>query len=205
MSPERLAPIVSTICIVAVFLVWIRQQRQIGARHALECRRRGLAARAVLPGALMDICKYSEECARVLRSYLDRTDEDRDGFASLGPSAPAVPADVVKIIRGCIENAEEDDIPRLAECIRRLQVQHARLQSLLDRQPVAAERLNSRLVDAILLHAYTSRLFPYALTAKRYDSDRTYVQYVSASAHACGIFEYQYPEIFKILGRLSAW
>jgi hypothetical protein len=184
----------------AFFMVW--QQHKISQREAEQRRRKGVAARAVMPAALAEISEYAQNCVHLLAELYPRTTE----YTLLASSfpVPQFPSDPIKVLRDCIEHADEADIEPMVSCIQRLQIQNSRISTLLLRpkdKPLHMHEFDSALVDAIDLHACCSSLFIYA----RFNDNGRCLrkeQYIMSSAKVCSLDEERFPSLFKYMKAL---
>lgn len=139
--------------IAAVFLsVW--QQHKIDERETKQRKRKSVASRAAMPAALAEICQYADECAeKVIELYPHNAEVSV--VAGRFP-VPKFPTELIKVLQDCIEHAEEEDAARIAECIRKLQIQHSRLSKLLSKSTIKhaiKHSFDSIIIDTIELNA----------------------------------------------------
>ena len=156
-----------------------------------------------MPASLAILCDYAEECVDRLRAIYPY---QNTGNTLLGGAfqVPTFPNDAIPPLKECIEYADEEDAKLIAECIRRLQIQHSRLSELLHQilgLLITNNYLKSMICDTVQLHAYCSSLYPYARIEKPYDAQRPWHQFVRASALSCGSNKSVFPSIFDSLSR----
>ncbi len=120
------------------------------------------AAKAVLPLALSELSQYARDCIRMLDPLTRR--EDADIPADL--EAPRIPAHTASALQLCARHADPANVDRIAKALGKLQVNHSRLTSWVQR--VRAERRIRHvegldcMVSAMELHAAIDELFRYA-------------------------------------------
>ncbi|TRL31985.1 hypothetical protein FM996_13020 [Methylosinus sporium] len=192
-------PWVTAIGVIAAafFVVW--QQHMIAKREAEQRSRKSVAARAVMPAALAEICQYAQKCGHILKDIYPRT---ADHCLLAGSFCiPEFPSDAIKVLRDCIEHADKPHIEPIAGCIKRLQVQNSRLTSLLGKPSetlIHIHQIDSALRDVIELHACCSDLFWYARFETE-EPDMTIEQSIFNSATICNIDEHSFPSLFKYM------
>lgn len=190
------------IVIASFFAVW--PQWRIDQREILQRRRKSIAARAVMPAALAQICQYAEKCTEKLKE-LYTADGTARVLAGSFP-VPDFPTDSIGILKECVEYAEENDARRIADCIRKLQIHHSRISRLLQRstlQPLIPHVFDNSIVDTIDLHAYCSSLYAYARIEKQYELSIKDDELILSSCVACNIYTEDYPGVFEIMKRMK--
>jgi hypothetical protein len=184
--------------------------RQI--QHAQEMeeerrRRQNYAARAVMPHALSSLCRYAKDCSTALRAVLagGLPPNEQEGVALPAELvAPAIPNDVVPVLRQCIEFGLLDVQERLADLICHLQVQTARInapEDFIQGRIVSAYYFYSLFGDAFEIYARADRLFAYARREDEAALGDPDFNDISRAAFFCGFHEEQWPDLYRQLTR----
>jgi hypothetical protein len=202
--PPWITPVISAVAVGsgAWFVFW--QQSRIDKREEALRKRRSNAARAAMPTALAEINRYAEKCADEITEI-----HPGEGEASLiaGPlPVPQFPKDAIELLRDCVEYADEEDSERIAECIRKIQIQHSGIWTFLNRsilKPLPAVSFDSVLIDTIDLHAYCSSLYHYARTRGDYTHTKPYTVFIRSSAAVCNVYDERLPTLFNTMKRLN--
>jgi hypothetical protein len=189
------------VIVAAFFAYW--QQYKIDERETTQRKRKGVAARAVMPAALAEICEYAEQSAETVTERYPRG----AGFSSWAllvgsVPVPNFPSESIKALRDCIEYAEGADTARIADCIRKLQIQHSRLSKFLLRshdKALMQYEFDSILTDTIELHAYCSSLFPYARGEEISATVRPCEELIRSSASYCNIYANNFHSVFDYM------
>jgi hypothetical protein len=154
-------------------------------------RRRNLAARAMMPAALSEICNYSERCMKILLPLLPAAGEHR--VTGRIQSVPPVPTEALYTLRHSIEFGDDQVAEVIADLIRKIQIQHTRLVSTENRLSSAQSVLRSNvldyIVDALEVFARASKLFPYARRATDEPATATVKEDLELAARNCGIWD----------------
>lgn len=186
----------------AWFAIW--QQNKIEEREARQRRRKSVAARAIMPAALAEICEYAEQCAATVKVGYP---SGQGGTIIAGTiPVPKFPSDAIKVLRDCIEHGDDKDIAKISILIGKLQVQNTRITPFLlrsDFKTVTAHNYDMFLSDIIDLHACCASLFPYARFEDVAENCQTYEQLIRASASCCNIYDYAYPHVFEYMRRIG--
>jgi hypothetical protein len=176
--------IVGVTAVVAAFFAIRETKRQIAQvdehrRDDLE--RENYAARAVLPVALSRLSNYAKACVVQLLAAIDLPPADLPTHEF---SFPEIPNDIIPVIRDCVRFADGGKRRELADLLRKLQIQHARLAEFSDHDPGHLRlRINviEYCVDSIGLFGRASALFDYG----RREADSA-VQPLQGVAMVCG-------------------
>ena len=192
-------PWVTAIGVISATYLAVWQQQKNSEREAEQRRRKNIAARSVMPAALSEICDYADVCVERLTKLYPR-DEAIPILPEKFP-VPDFPSDATDILKECIEHAEEEDGKKIAECIRKLQIQHSRVSSFFQSSTPRAlpYSFDSMIIDTVSLHAYCSMLFPYARIEDAYQSSQTFELQTSISLHSLKIYEETFPSVYKLL------
>jgi hypothetical protein len=114
-------------------------------RHIQTSTRKALAARAQMPDALSQLCRFTEGCM----SFLDGRNE----------GLPDKATDAINILKSTIEFIDTQPAGKVFELVSFYQVHNARLYSGREhRSPEIADRM----YDTALLRFYVDRLYDYA-------------------------------------------
>ena len=88
-----------------------------------------VAAKAFLPEALSELCRYFKESAVLyVEAYIRASDKEDSCKTSLNIALPNLPADYRDVFSKCISTAKPDVGEHLAYILSRLQVHNARLK-----------------------------------------------------------------------------
>lgn len=194
-------PWVTAAGVITAALLSLWQQHEIEEREIKQRRRKSVAARAVMPPALANICEYAERCAHTLKDFYGTSDEESTILAGPLP-VPHFPSDSIMVLRDCIEHADEKDIEGIAACIKKLQTQNSRVSRLLlrsDYTPITIHEIDSILFDTIDLHVCSSSLFPYARLDTSATDSELKEKYIIESASVCKIREDAFPSFFEYM------
>lgn len=88
-----------------------------------------IAARAFLPSALNDLCKYTESSATLLNDALEKATNGQIKF-KLRVELPNLPTTHRETFGKCISLAEPELSSHLAEILEKLQTHHARMENI---------------------------------------------------------------------------
>lgn len=140
------------------------------SRHlAEETRRRNFwAARSFLPEALSELSGYCRSSMAVFVEAYRRAADPQDRCNSpLAIEKPNLPEGYRKVFSDCIAVAEPDVAQRLSYILMRLQVHHARLNSLFnaftdDNTVVTKEIIKSYLYRIGEIHALINKTFEFS-------------------------------------------
>jgi hypothetical protein len=184
---------------VLTVLVINKQIREASRQESERRRRQNLAARAMMPAALSEICFYSERCISLLRTLLPATGEHRV-FGHFN-EVPAVPAEALFTLRQSIEFGDDRVAEAIADLIRKIQIQHTRIIGTKSRllspdETVLRTNLLDYIVDALEVHARASNLFRYARRETEHAPAEPNSDNVKLSARNCGLWDDINSEIF---------
>jgi hypothetical protein len=104
--------------------------RQIGeTKNEVEAakKRDEFAAKAVLPLALSQLSQYGVDCIELVNPLITGQRREVDH----GDETPPVPNDVIEVLQGSARFADDKNANRIAALLGKLQVQQARLRTLL--------------------------------------------------------------------------
>jgi hypothetical protein len=167
---------------------------QIRQTHQLaEDRRRHeeLAARAVVPLSVSDMSRYSRDCIQLLTIYV--TGERPIVPADL--EVPSASSDSIGAFRDCARFADPKVAMQIHTLLSAVQVQQARLRSLI-RKSRGKQMSLSKGVDAIIdaaeVHAKSDDLFSYARDADAVPR-RTPVSQLRTALRNSGFWESEHP------------
>lgn len=188
-------------------VVVMRAQISQAERLASEQRRRDeMAARAVLPLALSELCRYATDCIRTIMVYVPQP-------APWGTPAPAVPAnsslplispDVISTLRDCVRFGDPRVVRQIATVLANLQVQRARLHGLfadaVSRHNGVMSRFEAlgRMIDAAELYAQAEALFDYGREVADMSARSRRAQ-ITRAFFVAGIVDVDNPELFQII------
>jgi hypothetical protein len=171
----------------------IRQTEQLGEDRR---RREDLAARAVLPLALSDMSRYARDCIQLLSKYVTG-------------GRPIVPADLewpqassesIATFRDCARFADPRVATQIHDLLSTLQVQQARLRSLIVKsrgKQMSLDKGVDAIINAAEVHAKNNDLFEYARDDDAVHSSTTVSQLRTALRNS-GIWEVQHPAHLRI-------
>jgi hypothetical protein len=151
--------------VVTICGIW-HQVRQSQRQEDERRRRQNLAARAMMPVALMEIHRYARECVSVLVPVLPDGPEQRIA-AQIG-EIPPIPADALFTLRQSVEFGSNEIAAWLSDLIRSLQIQHARITDAkhdIEREGatiVLRSNILQYIVDSLDILARADKLYPYA-------------------------------------------
>ena len=149
----------------------------ISKYHANQQREREfIAARAFLPEALSELVGYFEKSAELLvEAWIRATDEQDRCKTPLEHPVPSLPENYREIFSKCISLADPEVAQYLSYILMRLQVHHARINSLSRSfQPdsntlVIKENIKSYFFRLGELQALVGRIFNYSRGLERFD------------------------------------
>jgi hypothetical protein len=174
----------------------IRQTEELATDQR---RRRERAARAMLPLALSELADYAAACMtrlHALRPYfrpdgsLDSTQADKAGADW---TTPALPQNVLAVVKECIEFVDDGPARTLAVLIRQFQVQHVRLNDGISRlrrhdgvRLILWAHVQQAIRDAAEVYGRTSAAFPFARgeAIQQFDD-----RHVTNALYAAGCFD----------------
>ena len=183
-------------------------RRQIKLQKDIEEDRRKreeLAARAALPLGLAKITEYAKDCVQLLAPLVPADTESLPAVPK-GMQPPRIPPDAVAFLQASARYAAPDIASDIAVLLNILQVQNARLSSLLtkeqDRQGVVLrQEVLDRMVDAAELMARTGNLYDYGRDTKgmrtKSPRDKLY-----NAVQNCGLWQDEHP-IFDHIAKLK--
>lgn len=149
----------------------MRKQIRAMTQESRDLRERKLlAARAVMPADLSEICAYTERCAALIDEALHYYDEHREPPPNL--KAPTLPERVPANLQSLIEQFDDGNAHAVADLISCYQVQRARLQGALrdwsgdnNRRAVMVftlENIEHPLIETIHLRILANSMFDFA-------------------------------------------
>lgn len=180
----------------------IRSQVDQADRHEEDRRRRKhYAARADMPVTLVALSDYTRSCLVELKKV-----PFTPGQRLLLPSVPTlvvpdVPAEAVKVLRECIETADEGPRDAIATMLEHLQIQHSRLAgTATDIVPpssmiVMPQRLSSNVADTVAILARVNLMFDYARRQREDIPKILDLDTLKNLADTAGFDEYEYVDI----------
>lgn len=146
-----------------------KQIRQVDRLEEDRRGRRNLADRAMLPGALSQLCGYADRSVAFLRSIPVTIKEGHYEVGLPAKPVPIIPSEVLIVFRSFIETGDGDASMSLARIMRHLQVLDARLRGLAqDEFPdnvsnvTAQPYLLAVIVDALELLTRCNNAFGFA-------------------------------------------
>ena len=186
----------------AVVTIWgIRHQVKQSENQENERRRRqNMAARAMMPVALMEIHRYARECVSVLLPVLPDPPEQRI-TAHIG-EIPPIPADALFTLRQSVEFGSNEIATYLSDLIRYIQIQHARItdakRDLLREGGTIVLRANilQYTIDSLDILARADKLYPYARRDVDVVPEKLQDHDLRTAARACGIWDDDDSELF---------
>lgn len=170
----------------------IRQTDQLAENRR---SREELAARAVLPLALSDMSGYARDCIQLLSIYV--TGEKPVVPADL--EIPRTSPDSVGTFRDCARFADPKVATKIHALLSTVQVQQARLRSLIRRsrgKRMSVEKGVDAMIDAAEVHAKNDDLFEYARGA---DAVRSPPGQLRTALRNSGIWEPEHPAHQRII------
>lgn len=143
-----ISAIIALIVALLTILVMWHLGRKDARRHAELLRRKGFAARAQMPDALSQLCRFSEQCMAFL-----------NGKASNLPPRATEPITTLKSV---IEYIGDEAAQRTFELVSFYQVYNARIHSYRRKQNDGGPEHAQQYYDTALLRYYIDRLYEYA-------------------------------------------
>ncbi len=115
-----------------------------------------VAARAFLPEALSELNSYTQSCSPLLIEAWHRANNDKDRCkTSLTNALPNLPLSYKQIFSRCLASSDPDIGEHLAYILTRLQVNHSRLESLVNEFSEESEMSQS--TENIMSYIYSLR------------------------------------------------
>lgn len=155
------------------------------------------AAKAVLPLALSQLSRYGQDCIELLNPL---TEEPRS-VVSEAAQTPRLPENVISVLQESARYAEPAVASQIAALLSKIQIQQARLISLLARN--SGKQLTeyegvSAMIDAADVYARTAELYDYARdienTRRRAEPEK-----LRRALHNCNIWEDDHPAMAYII------
>lgn len=148
---------------------------RLNAKNQKE--RQFIAARAFLPHALSELCRYFKSSSAVLRCFWEEMDSQAGKY--IGPSPKdfdELPDLYKEVFSRCIEFAEPEVGDQLSFILVRLQVFHSRMESLKSSlgsttNQLSPHELITYLFSLAQLQALINQLFPFARGQELFDSE----------------------------------
>lgn len=115
--------------IAAGFTIWMINRQIMQAERLAEDnrKRRGYAARSMMPSALSALSNYAQQCSKIPVHVIENSNDDAGLLIAQPvanrPSVPSIPGDGLSVLRDCTECADEDIQMQIADLISHLQVQ----------------------------------------------------------------------------------
>jgi hypothetical protein len=158
-------------------------------------QRQYVAAKAFLPSALSELTSYCKDCAKVMLNANSKLDIP----APLEFEVPELPHEYKAVFSKCIELAEPNVAEYLAIMLTRLQINHARMNSLHDSFAkkngliITWHSIASRIYDIGELQYLINSIFNYARNISTFESkEPKYDDFASAYVNLD-----VYPELIK--------
>lgn len=151
------------------------------------------AAKAVMPLALSQLNQYAEDCIRLLDMHLSTSRNH-----CLIPNdklAPRIPTDGIEALSKCARYADEDAVRKVAGLLGKLQVQHTRLEKIIEmRRGSVLTELDAlpAMTDAADLYAVVNALYAYSRNEEEIRK-RSSVEELSSAIRNCGIWDKDHP------------
>lgn len=129
-------------------------------RQAEQFLRENIASRSILPLALSDVGKYSEECLKYISSY----ENFRSGRNPLEPNRPRLGQETLKILREAILFSDETHQKKISRLIGEIQINESRIDTYISECPGRPYRITRlyRQYDCLNIYNLSSNLFNYA-------------------------------------------
>lgn len=118
------------------------------------------AAKAVLPLGLSELSAYARTCI----IFIDKHFSEKSAVPK-GAIAPQLPPGVMLILQECVRHSDTQIASEIAILLGKLQIQHARLESLVARrqgEEFLEHEVANSIADAADIEASTGRLYAYA-------------------------------------------
>ena len=156
-----------------VSVLYLRKQISQADRHEKErWHRRSEAARALLPHTLNEIAEYAKLLADALKDYYRLAIKPREDHQRLTIKVPAPPPELLATLEKLVEVSDKPIVQEIvADIISEIQVLYARAMGLNEHAANPAGNLPNLygyMVQAAVIHAQGSSLFPYA----RHETDQ---------------------------------
>lgn len=208
---DLIAGLVALVAAGFTILVINRQIMQAERLAEDNRRRRGYAARSMMPSALSSMSNYAQQCAKIPLHVIENSTVD-EGLLIAQPVAnrppvPLIPAGELSVLRDCIECADEAIQMQIADLISQLQIQNSRLRGLYSEIDDDKEHALTRhyveelVIDALELYARSSMLFDYARRKTEDGSGEPKLEQMYNAAILFSIRDHVFPEIHKTLNR----
>jgi len=198
--------IAGCLALTGAWLTVRKIRQQIDQANALEkdrLLREERAARIMLPMALSALQQYAIDCIKLLLPFAP-TSAAQSSEVHAGMTAPHIPANALEPIQTSAKFADDDIAEQIGGLVRWLQVQHARLEGLIER---ASERVTKRInkaeaitaiIDAAELHARVGGLFPYSRGVQP-DPSLTFQGQLQTAVFLAGVVAVDNPDLAKAI------
>jgi hypothetical protein len=182
--------------------------RQINHAQEMEDERRSrkmYAARSMMPSALSALCRYARDCGLALHEALGEDSPPEPHQTIYLPhslAVPPIPDASIAILRECLEFGTADIQYRIAELIKHLQVQYARItqpEELFDGRQIGGEWYYTLVADAIELYSRSEMLIPYARRDQEHDPGEPKLREMISAVRLCGYDEIRWPYLYSKL------
>ncbi|MDW6005441.1 hypothetical protein [Vibrio mangrovi] len=121
-----------------------------------------IAAKAMLPQALSDLCHYTEECAVLLVEAYQNSKNTRTSDRALTTKLPDRIQSHIPVFQECIKTAEPNDANYLADILSSLQVQYVRMRQISQTRTGGTEYKRSCLYQLIKIRVLVDIAFDFA-------------------------------------------
>lgn len=199
--------------VVAVWAV-IWQQFKVDHREADKREANSIAARAVMPPALLEIVRYAVECAAKIRSVYP---EDGLILSATGiqviaghlicptPESlaiPPIPYSALATMKECISLASREEAKTMARSVVMIQMHHSRMEAFI--KSVLMKEISEvdcvrMLEDTIVLHAMNASLFIYARFQSENIAAESWKDDLYSSCYSCGVNDGEYRKLHATL------
>jgi hypothetical protein len=166
-------------------------------------KREERAAKAVLPLAVSELVQYALDCMKFLGPSAT---SDTAVSISSAIALPRIPNTILEPMQACARFAPPLVAAHIHRVLGAVQIQHARLETLVERalkrEPHQISRIEGEggILDAAELHAGCGALFLYAREAKP-DQNSTIVRRLSEALFFAGIVGEDFPCLSAALKR----
>ncbi len=193
----------------------IRDQIQL-ARDQEEDRRerKQFADRTAMPSALAELIEYAKACLNLQKALLQyktaplqlTTKVTLFGFVD---EIPDFPTSQVSTLQLCLETTDRDKREPIAEIVRRLQIQHYRLDHTVRRLApvqndgtrwiITVEDIANDMVDTIDLLERANNIIPYARGLEPAPPEGLSLSQVQGAANFNGVDQRDYPIVHNVI------
>lgn len=190
----------------AAAVIAVKKQIQHAQEMEDERRRcRNYAARAAMPHALSSLCSYANFCSKELSDVLGGNLPPAGQQGVLLPRdlrPPTIPAEIVPVLKECIEFGPRGIQSQLADLISNIQVQRARIDEpaeFIQGRVAFASTYYGLLSDVIEIRARADELFSYARREAEHCTGDPNLESICNAALACGFDIGGWPELYRHL------